>query len=106
MTSKRPSAKGKREVDKPLGSVDNTIRPAFVHSNTAKIHASHLVDEGDLEDKPTGNSLRLWGALSEHHAIFGGDLERRVWEVMIPVSCELEHVMKEWSERKHMCKNH
>ncbi|KIW04785.1 uncharacterized protein PV09_03973 [Verruconis gallopava] len=100
----KPEAVHKRQVDKPLGSIEAALRPAFVHSNTPKMNAGHLVDEGDLEDESTGKSLRLWGPVAEQQAIFGDDLEKRVWLVLVRIGCELENTLKEWRGRKNLCK--
>jgi alpha 1,2-mannosyltransferase len=96
--------KAKRQVSEPFDSATNFTRPAFVHSNTPKMNAGHLVDEGDLKDEWMGQRLRLWGLPEQQQAVFGEDLEKRVWEVMIDVGCKLADVLKEWRYRKNICK--
>jgi alpha 1,2-mannosyltransferase len=81
---------------------DTVVRPAFVHANTPKMNAGHLVDEGDLfaiDQK----RLRLWGPKEDQEKRFGRDLEKRVWELLVQTGCELEQVVGEWKGRERMC---
>jgi alpha 1,2-mannosyltransferase len=84
------------------GTNDTVVRPAFLHSNTPKMNAGHLVDEGDLfaVDK---KRLRLWGSLEDQEKRFGYDLEKVVWELLVKTGCELEKVIREWKGRRRMC---
>ncbi|KAF2396360.1 nucleotide-diphospho-sugar transferase [Trichodelitschia bisporula] len=75
---------------------------AFLHANTPKMNAGHLVDEGDLVDG-VGRHLRLWGGEEEQVALFGEDLERRVWGVLVEGGCRLEGVVEEWKGRGGVC---
>lgn len=79
------------------------VRPAFVHANTPKMNAGHLVDEGDLFSVKDQTRLRLWGSQAEQNMVFGVDLEKEVWELLVETGCELEHVLWEWKERERMC---
>lgn len=76
--------------------------PAFVHANTPKMNAGHLVDEGDLTSSD-GKALRLWGTKEEQEKIFGKDLEKEVWQVVRDTGCDLANRLKEWKDRKDMC---
>lgn len=78
------------------------VRPAFMHANTPKMNAGHLVDEGDLftADK---KRLRLWGSEEEQERLFGYDLEKVVWELLVRTGCELEKDLREWKGRERMC---
>lgn len=77
------------------------VRPAFLHANTPKMNAGHLVDEGDLEDGE--QRLRLWGSREEQIARFGEDLEMVVWELLVKVGCDLRLRLEEWKARDDMC---
>ena len=79
-----------------------TVRHAFVHANTPKMNAGHLVDEGDLFTVDQ-KRLRLWGPKNGQEELFGYDLEKTVWEVLVQTGCELEHVVKEWKGRERLC---
>jgi len=78
-----------------------TIRPAFIHANTPKMNAGHLVDEGDLFDG--GKRVRLWGSKEQAVKTFGGDIERVVWKELVDVGCKLADVLKEWKGRDKLC---
>ena len=80
-----------------------TGKPAFVHSNTPKMNAGHLVDEGDLVDWGTGKHLRLWGDEERAMDVFGIDLEARIWKVLRDTGCQLEGTVREWRDRKDLC---
>jgi alpha 1,2-mannosyltransferase len=77
------------------------IRPAFIHANTPKMNAGHLVDEGDL--MYDGKRVRLWGDKKQSVERFGEDIEKVVWRELVDVGCKLEDVMREWKDRKEMC---
>ncbi|RDI82974.1 hypothetical protein Vi05172_g6801 [Venturia inaequalis] len=101
--------RSKRQVSEALGNNDPSIRPAFLHANTPKMNAGHLVDEGDLNDKNSGEALRLWGSLEDQEKLFGVDLERKVWGEMVTSACDLENVIYKWEGRSDICgrlKNH
>ena len=78
-----------------------TIPPAFLHSNTPKMNAGHLVDEGDLFDGD--KRLRLWGSPEGQEKQFGYDVEKVVWQLLVETGCELEHIMEEWKHRERLC---
>lgn len=77
------------------------IRPMFIHANTPKMNAGHLVDEGDLVDG--GKSVRLWGSRAEAITRFGEDIERVVWREIVYFGCALEKVVWEWRDRERLC---
>ena len=79
------------------------VRPAFLHANTPKMNAGHLVDEGDLEDADTGLHLRLWGDVKTQVDIFGLDLEMLTWRKLVEVGCELSGAIDEWKHRLGVC---
>lgn len=93
----------KRQVAEPLGTVPKDVRAAFVHANTPKMNSGHLVDEGDLKDAASGQALRLWGSVEEQLQLFGEDLEKKVWMVVVDVGCELAATLREWKARKGVC---
>lgn len=79
------------------------VRPAFVHANTPKMNAGHLVDEGDLLAADHHTPIRLWGPEEEQIMDFGLDLEKGVWELVVQTGCELANVVKEWKNRENLC---
>lgn len=79
-------------------------RAAFIHANTPKMNAGHLVDEGDLLTAIDHRPLRLWGPRDEQIKEFGLDLEKTVWELVVQTGCELADVIREWSDRKDLCR--
>jgi len=78
------------------------IRPAFLHANTPKMNAGHLVDEGDLFAVDQ-KRLRLWGSKEDQERQFGYDIEKEVWELLVKTGCELDQLLGEWKGRKSMC---
>lgn len=79
------------------------IRPAFLHANTPKMNAGHLVDEGDLLDTSDQHRLRLWGSQASQVDEFGVDVEKAVWELLVQTGCELQHTIREWKKRDRLC---
>jgi alpha 1,2-mannosyltransferase len=73
-------------------------KPAFMHANTPKMNAGHLVDEGDLDE-----GVRLWGTKHDTLRRFGSDLERTVWEELVDVGCSLAEVVGEWKGKRKLC---
>lgn len=91
----------------PLSSskdAEMEVRPAFLHANTPKMNAGHLIDEGDLFNVDGKTRLRLLGTEKESVERFGIDLERAVWDLLVQTGCELADVVREWKGRKDMCK--
>ena len=66
------------------------------------MNAGHLIDEGDLLDQ--GKRLRLWGSAAKQQDLFGRDLEKEVWTLLVETGCELAEKVAEWKDRKEMCK--
>lgn len=81
----------------------SSIRPAFLHSNTPKMNAGHLIDEGDLVSVDGLTRLRLLGSKEESLNRFGFDVERTIWDLMVQTGCELQDVIREWKGRASMC---
>jgi len=80
-----------------------TVRAAFMHANTPKMNAGHLVDEGDLQDRDSKKHLRLWGTLDDQQSIFGMDFEKSTFQVVVEVGCELAAIVKEWKHQWMIC---
>jgi alpha 1,2-mannosyltransferase len=85
----------------PVFDLQNEARPAFLHANTPKMNAGHLVDEGDLMAGKT--HLRLWGPQKDHIKQFGKDLEKQVWQLLVKTGCELADKIQEWKSREQLC---
>ncbi|KAF1352420.1 mannosyltransferase putative-domain-containing protein [Delphinella strobiligena] len=79
------------------------VRPAFLHANTPKMNAGHLVDEGDLLDTEDQHRLRLWGSQASQVDEFGLDVEKAVWELLVQTGCELQYTVREWEKRDRLC---
>ncbi|KAI5199738.1 nucleotide-diphospho-sugar transferase [Aureobasidium subglaciale] len=86
------------------GDMGKNVRPAFLHANTPKMNAAHLVDEGDLSSVVDHQPLRLWGPRDEQVEKFGLDLEKAVWELLVQTGCELADEVREWSDCKDLCR--
>lgn len=90
-----------------LPSDDNqsrqTVRPAFLHSNTPKMNAGHLVDEGDLLSVDGKSRLRLLGPKSDVVRLFGFDIEDTLWDLLVQTGCELADTVREWKPRERLC---
>ncbi|CAN8101977.1 unnamed protein product [Discula destructiva] len=80
-----------------------SIRAMFLHSNTPKMNAGHLIDEGDLVGVDGETRLRLLGTKEALTKQFGSDIERTLWDLLVQTGCELQGVMKEWKSRENMC---
>lgn len=79
-----------------------TVRPAFLHANTPKMNAGHLIDEGDLLNSKN-ERIRLWGSLKEQEEKLGHDAEKVIWELLVQTGCELAGTIREWKGRDKMC---
>ena len=92
------------DFQKHNGNTNTKPRAAFIHANTPKMNAGHLVDEGDLLSSIDSKPLRLWGPREEQMRMFGVDLEKAVWELIVQTGCELADVIREWSDREDLCR--
>ncbi|KAI4728944.1 nucleotide-diphospho-sugar transferase [Aureobasidium sp. EXF-10728] len=86
------------------GDESKQPKAAFLHANTPKMNAGHLVDEGDLMSTDDHKPLRLWGPQDEQIKKFGLDLEETVWDLIVQTGCELADVIREWSDRQDLCR--
>ncbi|KPM39817.1 hypothetical protein AK830_g6725 [Neonectria ditissima] len=82
---------------------ENTARPAFLHCNTPKMNAGHLVDEGDLIAVDGQSRLRLLGAKPDLDTVFGFDVEDTLWDLLVQTGCELADSIDEWKDRERLC---
>jgi alpha 1,2-mannosyltransferase len=90
-------------LDDAKRSQGTTIRPAFLHSNTPKMNAGHLVDEGDLIAVDGKSRLRLLGPKSDLVPLFGFDIEDTLWDLLVQTGCELADSVREWKHRENLC---
>jgi alpha 1,2-mannosyltransferase len=81
----------------------DTIRPVFLHSNTPKMNAGHLVDEGDLMATDGHSRLRLLGDKASTEKLFKFDVEDSLWDLLVQTGCELADVIREWRDRERLC---
>lgn len=85
-----------------IANKQTSVRPAFLHANTPKMNAGHLVDEGDLLNY-SNEPIRLWGSRQEQEEKLGHDAEKVIWELLVQTGCELAGVIREWQGRDKMC---
>ncbi|KAK7403359.1 mannosyltransferase [Neonectria punicea] len=81
----------------------NAVRPAFLHCNTPKMNAGHLVDEGDLLAVDGKSRLRLLGPKLDLDKLFGFDVEDTLWDLLVQTGCELADSIDEWKDRERLC---
>lgn len=81
----------------------NSIKPMFLHCNTPKMNAGHLIDEGDLVGVDHTTRLRLLGPKEDLTKKFGFDVEHSLWDLLVQTGCELQDKIKEWKDRPLMC---
>ena len=84
-------------------------RPFFLHANTPKMNVGRLVlgEEKELFMPYTGDAeepVRLWGSKEKMVNKFDYDVEKVVWEIMVDMACELEGVLADWKQIKHVCR--
>lgn len=79
------------------------VRAAFLHSNTPKMNAGHLVDEGDLVAADGHTRLRLLGSKEDLLKLFGYDVEDVLWDLLVQTGCELAETLEDWKSRKNLC---
>jgi len=89
----------------------NKPRPFFVHANFPKFNpATIFLDTSFGATGPTrdadGTIRRVWHADSTAAtALFGFDLERRLWQEIRDIACEYEDTFSAWKEEKLICAN-
>jgi alpha 1,2-mannosyltransferase len=81
-----------------------TVRAAFIHANTPKLNAGHLIDEGDLQDDETKARLRLWGPSADQIKQFGFDVEKETFKHVVEDGCKWGTVLEDWKNRGELCK--
>lgn len=87
-----------------LAGDETSVRPAFIHANTPKLNAGHLVDEGDLQDKETHERLRLWGSAEDQIKRFGYDVEKEAFKHVVESGCKWGSVLNDWKKRTDLCR--
>ncbi|KAJ8109429.1 hypothetical protein OPT61_g7469 [Boeremia exigua] len=66
-------------------------KPLFVHQNMYKLDPARVLSMGGTTAKlKDGGYTRIWGGVKGTVEMFGFDLERRVWEVVIEEGCRLD----------------
>ena len=86
-------------------------RPFFVHANFPKFNPATIFrDESFGAAGPTrdadGTIRRIWQENSAAAtALFGFDLERRLWEEIRDIACEYEGTFSMWKGEKDICAN-
>lgn len=90
--------------DGNLANQTQVVRPAFLHANIAKMNVGRLIDGSQIysaEDKT--KHWRLLGRLEHQKEVFGWDVEQGLWELMQNTACELQHKLRDWKTRRHLC---
>ena len=79
-------------------------RAFFLHANTPKMNAGHLLYEEDELCMPeTRKRIRIWGTEQSTVGMFGFDVERVVWQELVSMACELQSILSVWSSKKRLC---
>ncbi|KAL9126005.1 MAG: hypothetical protein Q9217_004869 [Psora testacea] len=87
------------------GAEAGDVRPSFLHANVAKMNVGHLLyDDGVLYMPGTRKPIRIWGSAESNVEKFGYDVEKVVWQEMVSLACDLQHVLEDWKKRKGLCK--
>ncbi|UPX19786.1 mannosyltransferase [Ascochyta rabiei] len=70
------------------GRVPTAPKPMFVHQNMHELDPAHILSTGGTNAKTSdGKYTRMWGDLKGTVKMFGYDIERRMWEVVIEEGC-------------------
>jgi alpha 1,2-mannosyltransferase len=71
-----------------LGAPVEKVKPLFVHQNMHKLDPKRILKMDGTEARTRdGKYTRLWGKVEGIMDMFGYDVERRVWEVVIEEGC-------------------
>ncbi|KAF2626594.1 glycosyltransferase family 71 protein [Macroventuria anomochaeta] len=66
-------------------------KPWFVHQNMHKLNPTRILEmDGTTAKTRSGNYTRMWGDREGVVEMFGYDVERRVWEVIVEEGCRLD----------------
>jgi alpha 1,2-mannosyltransferase len=66
-------------------------KPLFVHQNMHKLDPERILSYGGTTAKTHGgNYTRMWGGLKGVVELFGYDVERRMWEVVVEEGCRVD----------------
>ncbi|OSS46913.1 hypothetical protein B5807_08811 [Epicoccum nigrum] len=66
-------------------------KPLFVHQNMHKLDPARILTmDGSTAMMKNGSHTRMWGPVRNNIDVFGYDIERRVWEVIIEEGCRLD----------------
>lgn len=74
-----------------VDTIPDRPKPLFVHQNMHKLDPGRILDlPGSNARLKDGNFTRMWGTLKVNVEMFGFDIERRVWEVVIEEGCRVD----------------
>lgn len=66
-------------------------KPMFVHQGTYKLDPSKILNlEGTTAKDKHGNYTRMWGELKNNIDLFGYDVEKGLWEVVVEEGCHAD----------------
>ncbi|KAJ4314761.1 mannosyltransferase [Neodidymelliopsis sp. IMI 364377] len=66
-------------------------KPLFVHQHMHKLDPGRILSYGGTTAKThKGNYTRMWGELKGVVELFGYDVERRMWEVVVEEGCRVD----------------
>jgi alpha 1,2-mannosyltransferase len=66
-----------------------TVRFMFIHANWPKLDIPSLMQPNSLAIDEHGNHVRVWASKTVMEEAFGYDIEKRLWEEIIPVTHQL-----------------
>ena len=88
------------------GADARNVRPLFLHANTPKMNAGHLLyEEDELYMPETRKRIRIWGPEESNIKLFGFDVERVVWTELVSMACGLQPILNDWKSKKRLCRN-
>ena len=72
------------------GIIATRPKPLFVHLNMHKLDPTPILStDGTIAKKKDSSHTRMWGDLKEIIGMFGYDIERQVWEVIVEEGCRV-----------------
>ena len=81
-------------------------RAFFIHANYPKFNPASVFNGGDVD--PThysdGSYTRAWTIPEDVIKNFGYDVEKKFWNEILWVACELETKFNDWRDKEDICK--
>src|SRR5690242_2899563 len=79
------------DMEDATGSRAQKPKPLFIHQNMHKLDPARILSAGGTTAKlKDGNFTRIWGGEKNTIEMFGFDVERRAWEVVVEEGCRVD----------------